>query len=88
MGGLTPRPTPGELAVAVTNQADRIQDLEDTISETRKTVSNVERMIVLMNDKLVAIGKRFEWTERLAFAAVVGIGGVVAQKIWELITRR
>jgi len=81
------RPTTGELAVAVQEHGRRLNEAEDTISETRKTVTRTEQMLMIVHDKMNRVDARFAWTERLMYAAVIGIGGVIAQKIWELIMR-
>lgn len=91
--GYTGRPTTGELQVALEKLEETFKESQDKISETRKSLSNVERMIGLMNERWTIkwdqlekqLEKRFMWMEKLALAAVIGVGGVFLQKLWELV---
>lgn len=92
-------PTTGEIAVSLEDHERRIGDAEDVISETRKSITNVERMIGAMNEKLAnqisALSLKFVdvestlwWVKRFAFATIIGVFGLVGARVLEVILKR
>jgi flavorubredoxin len=88
-------PTTGELGVSVGEHERRISEAEDDISETRKGVLNVERMIVAMNSNLqsqlhtintsLSSVKDSSATGKRLFWGVIGsVGGLLLLKAWEV----
>lgn len=84
-------PTTGEIAVSLSFQQDRLEKAEDKISDIRTVISKVEQMIITMNNnldfRLIQIERRKAWLEKLAFAGVVGVAGLIGKAAWDTLTR-
>jgi hypothetical protein len=73
--------------VSVSEHERRLKDGEEKISETRKTVSNLERMLAIMNAdiglRLKGIEGNFATMKHLVIVAAIGIGGLIGMRIWD-----
>lgn len=53
----------------------RIENVEDSVSETRKVVVGVDK-------SLAGVMERLKTLEKLVFATILGIGALVGTEIW------
>lgn len=68
-------------AAIVEDHSRRIEKAEENISETKKAVFQIEKAIAQLKTPM-------EWIQRLAFAAVIGIGGLILTSIAALILKK
>lgn len=78
---MTPRINTGAFEATLNDHARRIDDLDDTVSETRKTVIGIDKTMARLLDKVNLI-----W--RFSMLAAVGIAGAVGTEVWRLIVGR
>lgn len=87
--------TTGELKVSFDNLAKDVKQVETYISQSRKDVTRVEGLIALLDQRLTTrwqtedlrIAARQKWQEKLLYAALVGVSGMIGLKIWEWVWR-
>jgi hypothetical protein len=88
---MTPPAHQSATDVTLDDHDRRLGNLEETVSETRKAVFGVQGRLDLIGAQVEGIGEslkhRGKIIEKLAIAAIIGIGGIVGLELLKLIAK-